>query len=132
MTDVYTVEKPEPTIGLIQGQIPDSKNEWFVSLALDEQIEKGGIAAYMYQYAINGGRNVRGGVIIDFLVFSPFARAVFVGAGGYWHGRNRQIEDEISHALCAQMFGEGNVIDLLEEETNSEEGAKRAVREKLV
>lgn len=132
MAETYAVEVPEPVIGLIQGQIPDSKNEWFVSLALDEQIEKGTISAYMYQYAINGGRTVRGGVIIDFLVFAPFARAVFVGAGGYYHGKQREVSDELAHALCSQMFGENNVIDLLEEETSSEEKAKQAVREKLV
>lgn len=132
MAQKYEVEVPKPTIGLIQGQMPDSDNEWFVSLALDEQIEKGAIAAYMYQYAINGGRTVRGGVIIDFLVFAPFARAVFVGAGGYYHGKQREVSDELAHALCAQMFGESNVVDLLEEETNSEEKAKRAVKEKLV
>jgi hypothetical protein len=127
----FELEEDKPEVGLIQGQMPDSDNEWFVSLALDEQIKKGAIAAYMYQYAINGGRTVRGGVIIDFLVFAPFARAVFVGAGGYYHGKQRQVADELAHALCAQMFGETNVIDLLEEETSSEELAKRAVKEKL-
>ena len=128
----FELEEDKPEIGLIQGQMPDSDNEWFVSLALDEQIKKGAIAAYMYQYAINGGREMRGGVIIDFLVFSPFARAVFVGAGGYWHGKQRELSDELAHALCAEMFGESNVIDLLEEETSSEELAKRAVKEKLL
>lgn len=128
----FELEEDKPEIGLIQGQMPDSDNEWFVSLALDEQIKKGAIAAYMYQYAINGGRTVRGGVIIDFLVFSPFARAVFVGAGGYYHGKQREVSDELAHALCAEMFGETNVIDLLEEETSSEELAKRAVKEKLL
>lgn len=132
MADKYAVEEPAPVIGLIQGQLPDSDNEWFVSLALDEQIEKGAIAAYMYQYAINGGRTVRGGIIIDFVVFAPFARAVFVGAGGYWHGKQRELSDELAHALCAEEFGENNVIDLLESETSSEELAKRAVKEKLL
>ena len=122
------VEEPTPTIGLIEGQIPDSDNEWFVSLALDKAIERADIVGYTYQYPLGGGREVRGGVVVDFVIYAPFAQALFVGAGGYWHGANRKTSDELAHALAAQYFGEANVLDFTEEETSSEELADKRVR----
>jgi hypothetical protein len=49
-------------IGYIQGQAPDSKEEWWISKALDRL----GLS-YTYQYPVNGGRQ-RGGYLIDFVV----------------------------------------------------------------
>lgn len=66
-------------IGLIQGQVPDSKEEWWISRALD----KLGLS-YTYQYPLNGGRT-RGGYMIDFLVHTVPLATMIEPIGNHWH-----------------------------------------------
>ena len=69
----------EEPIGLIQGQVPDSKQEWWISRALDRlQIP------YTYQYPVNGGRQ-RGGYMIDFLVHTVPLATMIEPIGNHWH-----------------------------------------------
>lgn len=69
-----------PEIKPIQGIMPDSKEEYWVSLALDLlKIE------YIFQYSVLGGRGIRGGQIIDFWVKTvPLPTPLYV-QGMYWH-----------------------------------------------
>jgi hypothetical protein len=72
--------KPEEEpIGLIQGQVPDSKEEWWISLALDRLK-----LSYTYQYPVNGGRQ-RGGKLIDFVVHTVPLMTMVEPEGNYWH-----------------------------------------------
>lgn len=66
-------------MGLIQGQVPDSKQEWWVARALD----KLGLP-YTYQYPVNGGRQ-RGGYMIDFLVYTVPLATMIEPRGNHWH-----------------------------------------------
>lgn len=73
-------EQPdEEPVGLIQGQVPDSKQEWWVARALDRLKLK-----YVYQYPINGGRQ-RGGYMIDFLVGTVPLATIVEPKGNHWH-----------------------------------------------
>lgn len=73
-------EQPdEEPMGIIQGQIPDSIQEWWISLA-GNRIK----IPYTYQYPVNGG-GVRGGYKVDF-VFMTVPLATMVEAkGNHWH-----------------------------------------------
>lgn len=66
-------------IGLIQGQVPDSKQEWWISKALDRI----GIS-YEYQYPVNGGRQ-RGGYMVDFVVHTVPLATMIEPEGNHWH-----------------------------------------------
>lgn len=73
-------EKPEEEpIGLIQGQVPDSKEEWWIARALDRLK-----LPYTYQYPVNGGR-ARGGYLIDFLVHTAPLATMIEPEGNHWH-----------------------------------------------
>ena len=115
----------EPEIGLVQGIQPDSKNEWYMALALDKLKLN-----YIFQYQV-GSPGVRGSQSIDFVVYSPYAKACFV-QGAYWHNIRTQVEDQLKHAAAEHYFGVGNVIDFSEEETASVEIAMNSIRKKIL
>jgi len=82
------ISMPEPA-HIIQGQPAGSKEEWWTSQAL----ERLGFE-YQYQYSVFGGRSVRGGQMLDFLVYTPGKWTIVDVLGAYWHtGKN---EDRLS------------------------------------
>lgn len=70
---------PEEPMGLIQGQVPDSKEEWWIAKALN----KLGIG-YTYQYPVAGGRT-RGGYLVDFVVSTTPLATMIEPIGNHWH-----------------------------------------------
>jgi hypothetical protein len=76
----------------IRGQQAGSKDEYWVSLALD-MIEWG----WAYQVPVNGGRLRRGGNVVDFLVYTPGMWTIIEPMGRVWHTGTRedrfQMED---------------------------------------
>ena len=80
-------EQDEP-IGQIQGQTPDSKQEWWVAKALNRI----GIP-YTYQYPVNGGRQ-RGGYMIDFLVQTVPLATMVEPVGNHWHTGELGADDK--------------------------------------
>jgi len=119
------LREQEPQINLVHGIMPDSKNEYYVALALDK-------FGYDYHFQkLLGMGGIRGSQIIDFVVFTGGgARAVFV-QGEYWHGAKSESEDVLKHAIAAQVYGAGNVIDFMGEETDTPEKAEQTVKAKL-
>lgn len=81
------VPEDEP-MGTIQGKVPDSKEEWWVSRALDRL----GLP-YTYQYPINGGRQ-RGGYMIDFLVHTVPLATMIEPVGNHWHTGELGADDK--------------------------------------
>jgi hypothetical protein len=114
----------EEVVGLVQGVMPGSKNEWYVALALEKlNLE------FMFQFSIMGGRNIRGGQVIDFVVFNPNAIPVFI-QGEYWHNAKKETEDMLKQAAAEQHFKTKPVL-LMGEETDTREKAYQAVVEKV-
>jgi len=69
-----------PEIKPIQGILPDSKEEFWVYLALEKLRLK-----YIFQYQVMGGRRFRGGQVIDFWVLTvPLPTPLYV-QGMIWH-----------------------------------------------
>jgi hypothetical protein len=117
-------EEREP-VGLIQGQTPQSRNEWYVAQALEEFK-----LPYMYQLIVRGGGGRRGTIILDFLVFTPFSVPVQV-YGEYWHSGQRKDEDRLQEAYIEQYFGR-EVVPIWGSESESREAARTAVQSKLL
>lgn len=114
----------EEVIGLVQGITPGSKNEWYVALALDKlQID------YIYQYMLSGGRGIRGGQVIDFIVYSPMAVPVYV-QGEYWHNEKTESEDLLKQADAENWFKTTPIL-LWGDETDTREKAYQTVLEKI-
>jgi hypothetical protein len=77
----------EAPIGVVQGRIPKSKEEWRVANALWRL----GIP-FSYQVDFQGGAMVRGGQVIDFLVRTvPLPTPLYV-QGTYWHPEKTRLE----------------------------------------
>jgi len=92
------LEYEEEPLGLIQGMIPDSKEEYWVSQAL----YKYGIY-FEYQFQIFGGTSRRGELIEDFLVWNPM-RTPFLVHGSYWHRNELDGGDKLNLIAIEQYF----------------------------
>lgn len=114
----------EEVVGLVQGVMPGSKNEWYVAMALEKLN-----LDFMFQFSIMGGRSIRGGQVIDFVVFNPNAIPVFI-QGEYWHNAKKETEDMLKQAAAEEYFKTKPVI-LMGEETDTREKAYQAVVEKV-
>ena len=114
------IKEEKLPLDLVHGQMPDSYNEYYVALALD----------YSFQVPL-GMTGVRGSQVIDFVVYNPNPVAVFV-QGEYWHNKESASEDQLKQAAAAHRYGQGNIILLMGEETDTPEKALQAVRSKVL
>lgn len=94
----------EEPLGLIEGQVPDSKEEWWVAQALWKYEVR-----FMYQFQIFGGVSRRGGLIVDFLVWNPM-RTPFLVHGNYWHRNEMDGGDRIALVAIEQEFKKDAII----------------------
>lgn len=59
---------------------------------------------YLFQVDYWGGRKLRGGIVLDFLVFSiPLPTPVFIN-GEYWHSGKRRGIDEIQMIYLQDIY----------------------------
>lgn len=94
---LYKEDKPaEEPVQPIQGITPDSVEEFRLARAL----EKFGVP-FDFQVPIHGGRRVRGGQVIDFVIYNPTPRPIQI-EGAYWH-RNRS-DDSFKLALLRKIY----------------------------
>lgn len=85
-------------VGLINGEVPDSTEEWRVYLSLI----KYGIE-FEYQYPVYGGSLVQGGMLIDFYLKFPFDNALEI-FGTHWHNKRTERKDELKIARLTEIF----------------------------
>lgn len=118
-TTSANVRQPDESIGMIQGQVPDSRQEWWVAKALNRI----GIP-YTYQYPIQGGRT-RGGYLIDFVVQTVPLATMFEVEGNHWHTGELGADDKKRKADIEDIMQDQArtpieslwVPDLLDEDT---------------
>jgi hypothetical protein len=72
-------EPDEQVMERIQGKMPGSIQEYRVAKALDTLS-----LDYVFQYSLYGGTHVRGGIVVDFVVYLPFAHPLEVQSER-WH-----------------------------------------------
>lgn len=76
--------------------------------------------AFTYQAVINGGRKVRGGQVIDFLIDTPVVKTAGWTNGEYWHGGRHTYEDEIKIRNAKVAFhGQLHTVVLWENQLQS-------------
>jgi len=93
---------PEPEeIKPVQGQMPDSKEEYWVALALYRyQVQ------FQFQFELFHGRDRRGGLIVDFVVWNPRITPLLVH-GNYWHKAQLKGGDKTALITIASYFNIG-------------------------
>ena len=117
-------KEADDIVGIVQGVTPNSKNEWYVALALDKlEIE------YYFQVNLQGGRSVRGGQVIDFVVFIPNPTPVFL-QGEYWHSQATENEDGLKQRAAEEWYKTTPII-LMGEETDTKDKAYKTVLSKI-
>src|SRR3990167_3544724 len=105
---------------LVHGKSATS-NEFFVAAALDKLK-----IPYIFQVSYWGGRSLRGGQVLDFLVWSPLETPVQV-FGEYWHRGLLGSKDKLKLAQLQMLFDVPIVI-IWGHESDSFETALNAVR----
>lgn len=82
----------------IRGIKAGSKEEYWVSLALNRIQESEGWN-WEYQVPIYGGRTIAGGLVIDFILYTPLQVTWISPMGRFWHtGHNEDRMKEIDAA----------------------------------
>ena len=117
----------EEELGLIQGQTPDSKEEYWAYLALLKYN-----VDFEYQWEIGGGTTRRGGITVDFVVWNPM-RQPFLVHGNYWHRGELKAGDKTRLIAIADYFKVGieNILILLGSDAKTPEDAEQWVRENV-
>ena len=94
------IKSPEDTPGMINGMQAGSSYEWNIARALWRLGW-----TFEYQVSLFGGRNVRGGVVLDFLVSTRPAPTAISVKGEYWHRNTDQ--DKIEEVRIRKTLGHG-------------------------
>ncbi len=118
----------EEQIGLVQGQMPDSIQEWWAAQALWRYDVE-----FIFQWEIFGGRTRRGGLIVDFVVWNP-RFTPFLVHGDYWHRGELQGGDKTALIAIASYFNIGieNIPIMWGEDSQSKEDVFAWVRANIV
>jgi len=116
---------------VVQEEVPSvqgkqaSSYEYNVAWALEKtQIP------YIFQFEFFGGRDVRGGLVVDFLALThPLSTPIWCN-GGFWHKGKRAAEDEYQQTLLFFVArGELNrPVVLWDNDVNTKEAALSAIR----
>ena len=64
---------------------------------------------FMYKFSIYGGSLVRGGIIVDFVVWRPLLTP-FEHFGGYWHSGQLGVDDRLKLIAEEQYFGQPPIV----------------------
>lgn len=81
----------------------DSKlEEWGYAILSDFQ-RRNYISGFLYQWPVYGYFDLRGAIILDFLVFNPFETAVQLH-GKHWHEGQLAAEDALKAQALKQLY----------------------------
>ena len=122
--------EPFPEIKPVQGIMPDSKEEYWVALALYRLK-----IPFEFQYQLFGGRKYKGGQVIDFWVrTNPLPTPIFV-QGWYYH---YSTAEKTAQSRMNLMYLEGRLrgkalkpVEILDTEIPTPEDTYFVVKRKL-
>jgi len=122
--------EPFPEVKPIQGMMPDSKEEYWVALALYRLN-----LDFEFQYQLFGGRKYRGGQVVDFWVFTnPLPTPIFV-QGYYFH---YSTAEKTAQSKLNLMYLESRLrgkamkpVEIIDIEIPTPEDAYQVVKRKL-
>lgn len=123
-------KEPLPEVKPVQGIMPDSKEEYWVALALYKLQIK-----FVFQRQLFGGREIHGGRVVDFWVFTVPLPTIIMVQGFYFHygtaEKAAQSKLNIEY-LKTQLNGQiKKVIEVFDTEIHDPESALAVVRRKL-
>ena len=125
-----TLSNPNPEIQRVQGIMPDSKEEYWVALALYKlKID------FVFQYQLFGGRKYKGGQVVDFWVYTmPLPTPILV-QGWYFH---YSTAEKTSQTKLALMYLESRLngkamkpVEIIDTEIPTPDDAYIVVKRKL-
>ncbi len=100
--------------------------EWYVSVALERLHLR-----FIFQYALGGGRTKRGGIVLDFLVFTDPLRTPLDIRGEYYHQPQQRTEDDLGLALAMSRGQFAQPVIIYGGELQSIEQAYSTVKREL-
>ena len=85
---------------------------------------------FLFQVDYWGGRNIRGGQVLDYLVFNPMETPVQI-FGEYWHEGQLASQDRLKLDILENHFGK-EIMILWGPDVGTYEDALRTVRSKIL
>jgi len=85
---------------------------------------------FAFQVPLDGGRNVRGGQVVDFIVYVPPRPIALYVQGKHWHGGKMALDDEYKHNRAQQMGFE--TMDITEDESASVKLVTQWIRKNIL
>jgi len=107
----------------------DSQQEERVYRVLAEFRDKNYISGFLYQVPVLGYFDLRGAIVLDFLVYNPFETAVQVH-GQHWHEGELGADDMLQLQVLKQLFPV--VCTFWEDELETYEETRDILRQWLV
>lgn len=119
-------EKDTPPF-YVRGQLAGSKNEYWCSIVLDE-IENDTGWKWEYQVSVFGGRAIRGGNVIDFLIHRPGRWVMLDPMSPYYHAGKYDDRYQMEDVARKKNY---DLIAWYTNETPSLERTRSFLRSKL-
>ncbi len=124
----FSRSMPKEKPGLVFGVKPDSVQEWrFAQGLLTLKLY------FQYQVPVAGGRMIRGGQIVDFLVYATaLPTPVFIW-GEYYHNESKRTEDMLKVMMLRQEMGKqiADPVIILASELPSVDVAISVIRRRI-
>lgn len=127
---VISADPPEPEVKRVQNIMPDSKEEYWVALALYKlHID------FVFQYQLFGGRKYKGGQVVDFWIYTMPLPTPLLVQGWYFHyataERTAQTKMNLMY-LESRLKGKANKpVEVLDTEIPTVDDAYMVVKRKL-
>lgn len=111
----------------IRGQQADSKEEYWCSLALDKIQQTTGWG-WDYQVPVYGGRQIRGGNVVDFLIYTPGSWTALDPKGRYWHTGVNEDQNQMREVCRKKGW---RLIEWFTDETRTKEEVYKFLKRQL-
>lgn len=118
-------QQPDEEPGLINGMKAASLLEWRVAKALWKLGR-----TFRYQHSLFGGRNVRGGFVIDFLIDNAPKSIPLEVQGEHWHTGNFSATEQMRAAMI-EAYLDTPLVYVWENELQNDQDALSAVRKAI-
>lgn len=116
---------PGQEVGLIDGKAPASKEEWRLAVSFTKyKLE------FDYQVPLLGGRDIRGGMVVDFIVSNPFPIPVEM-MGKYWHSGILGAGDRLRLAILSNLF-DRPPVEIWDYEVTTQDACDQVVRREFL